>query len=454
MKKLLKTIALAAVMGLLAALLCGCELFKPMDSLYALPVLPDEYSQLQTSIQSVKDELNAEYAAITYGSYTSTIQLLDMDGNGTQETAAVFLRVTSGEEKPMRVCLFRRGADDTYRLTHTVQGEGTAIHSVTYQDLNGDGVRELVVSWQMSASVNTLAAYQLESGGAVDLMSTAYNEGYMTTDLDGDGVTEIVVFQRSGSDDENNRAELYRYRDGAMMLSSVAPLSASIRDVSKTRTGRLSDGVPAIYVTCEVEGGALTDILVLGESGLQNVTLDTAVGFSQSTLRTYTEVSAADINGDGVLDIPWPVALGDRGDSLTQYIIYWRQFDSTGANTLLANATYHSVTDGWYLTLPGSWLGKITVSRDDSRSLRGERAVVFYYRGDPAADEPEAFLTVYRLTGDNRFSRASLPGRTTLYTDSSAIYSAYLDSAVWDCGIEAQDLIRRFRLITPEWSMQ
>lgn len=456
MKKLLKTIILGGLMCLLAAALCGCGLFKPMDSLYALPALPEEYSQLQDSIQSVMDELQAEYAAITYGSYTSTIQLLDMDSNGSQETAAVFLRVTSGEEKPMRVCLFRRDADNTYRLTHTVQGEGTSIHSVTYQDLTGDGVRELIVSWQMSASVNTLAAYQLGTGGAVDLMSTGYNEGYLTSDLDGDGHTEIVVFHRSGSDAENNRAELYHYQDGTMIMSSVAPLSASVKDVTKAQTGRLSDGVPAIYVTCEVEGGVLTDILVLSESGLRNVTLDASVGFSQTTLRSYTEVSAADINGDGVMDIPWPVVMtGVSSETpLTQYIIYWRQFDSTGASTILPSATYHSVTDGWYLTLPGSWLGKITISRDDSRSIRGERAVVFYYWPDTQFSEPTAFLTVYRLTGDNRYSRAGLPGRTTLYTDSSAIYCASLNTEVWDCGIEAADLMERFDLITPEWSMQ
>ncbi len=456
MKKLLKSIILGGLMCLLAALLGGCSLFRPMDSLYALPALPEEYSQLQDGIQSVMDELQAEYASITYGSYTSTIQLLDMDNNGTQETAAVFLRVTSGEEKPMRVCLFRRDGNGTYRLTHTIQGEGTSIHSVTYQDLTGDGVREVIVSWQVSASVNTLAAYQLGSGGAVDLMSTGYNEGYLVSDLDGDGCTEIVVFHRSGSDSERNRAELYGYQEGAMIMSSVAPLSASIRDVTKTQTGRLSDGVPAIYVTCEVESGVLTDILVLAESGLRNVTLDAALDFSQSTLRTYTEVSATDINGDGVMDIPWPVAMAEVNpeSSLLQYIIYWRQFDSTGASTILPNATYHAITDGWYLTLPGTWLGKISVSRDDSRSMIGERAVVFYYWPDTQASQPVAFLTVYRLTGDNRYSRAGLPGRTILYTDSSAIYAALLNTKVWDCGIEAADLVAQFKLITPEWSTQ
>ena len=94
---------LLGVMALgLTALLSGC-VFQPVDRLYALPVLPQEYKDLQATIDATMNELGAEYATINYGSNTSTIQLLDLDGDGEQETAAVFLRVTSVEEQPISV---------------------------------------------------------------------------------------------------------------------------------------------------------------------------------------------------------------------------------------------------------------------------------------------------------------------------------------------------------------
>lgn len=455
MKKLLRSLLLGGLMCLLAAMLGGCGLFKPVESLFALPDLPDEYSQLQAGIQSVMDQLQAEYAVI-YGSNASTIQLLDMDSDGLQETAAVFLRVNAEGEKPLQVCLFRRDTEGAYRLAYTVKGDGMYFHSVAYEDLTGDGVRELIVSWQMSARVNTLSAYQLSPSGANELMSTGYNERYLVTDLDGDYCKEIVVLQQHSSDADNNRAEYYRYRDGTMIMASVAPLSASVQDVLSVQTGVLSDGVSGIYVNSQVEGGVLTDILVLKEDGLSNVTLDTQVGISQRTLRVYTEVNAVDINGDKVLEIPVPVKVADPDatpDS-NHYLIYWRQFDSRGGDVFIPTATYHSVTDGWYLLLPNSWLGKITVARDDSGSLRGERAVVFYYWPDNETTTPAPFLTIYRLTGDNRFSRAKLSGRVILVSDSSAIYCATLNPDVWECGVEASDLSGQFRLIKPEWSMQ
>ena len=116
------------------------------------------------------------------------------------------------------------------------------------------------------------------------------------------------------------------------------------------------------------------------------------------------------------------------------------------------------MTDGWYLLAPNGWDARnITVARDDSLSVRGERAVAFYYwpnSEDGGDNEPVKFLTVYRLTGNNRMSRVKLSGRVTLASDSSAIYCAVLDPSVWDCGLDETELAQRFKLITAEWSNQ
>ena len=126
--------------------------------------------------------------------------------------------------------------------------------------------------------------------------------------------------------------------------------------------------------------------------------------------------------------------------------------DSRGKNTT-SDITYHSFTDGWYLTLPNGWdINNITVARDDSLSGRGERAVVFYYWPDREEGEPEKFLTIYCLTGNNRSTRSQMPGRMVLYSDSSAIYCAALDQSVWDCGLDEVELTSRFKPILADWS--
>ena len=452
---ILRGLLLGVLAAALAVGLSGCA-FESVDKLYALPVLPQEYKDLQTSIETTMSELGAEYAVISYGSYTSTIQLLDMDGDGEQETAAVFLRVTSAEERPMRVCLFRKGSDNTYRQVHMLSGEGNSINSVAYEDLTGDGSREIIVSWQLSSGVHILSAYNLTGSEAVELMSTTYNETYIVADLDENGSQDIVVFQQDSTGEGNNLAEYYEYRDAVLTMTSVAPLSDGMRDVTNARVGRLADGKLGVYVALEMENGMLTDILVMEENGLSNVTRDIEIGASIATARSYVDVGATDINSDGVLEIPRPQPLAplDPESSSAYYLIYWQQFDSSGKSSTSC-ITYHAVSDSWYLTLPNGWdTGNIAVARDDSLSSRGERAVVFYYwpNREEDGEGPQKFLTIYRLTGNNRNARSKLSGRTILYTDSTAIYCAVLNGGVWDCGLNETELAQRFKLIMVEWA--
>lgn len=456
--------ARARLLGLLAAalavVLSGCA-FKQVESLYALPMLPQEFSDLQATIDSTMNELGAEYAVINYGSNTSTIQLLDLDSDGEQETAAVFLRVTAAEEKPLRVCLFRQGQDGVYRRTYMLEGDGNSINSVAYEDLTGDGSREIIVSWQLGAGVHILSAYSLASEGPDELLSAAYNEAYMTVDLDGGGDREILIFLQDNTGEGNNRAEYYDYQDGSMVMTAAAALSDGMRDVVSARAGLLADETPGVYVTLDMEEGMVTDVLALDRGSLVNVTRDIESGISATTGRVYTEVRPADINGDRVLEIPKPAQLKalDPENGQPQYLIYWQQYDRSGEGRTNC-ITYHATTDGWYLLVPNGWdMGNIAVARDDSLSVRGERAVVFYYWPDGEEGTPVRFLTVYRLTGNNRTARAKLSGRIVLASDSSAIYCAMLDLAAldqtgWDCGLGEEDLAQRFKLITPEWSNQ
>ena len=447
---------LPAVLGIALGLcLSGC-IFEPVDNLYAPPVLPQEYRDLQSTINTTMSELGAEYAVINYGSNTSTIQLLDLDGDGDQETAAVFLRVASAEEKPMRVCLFRQDGDQTYRQTAMLSGDGTSINSVAYEDLTGDGSREFIVSWQLSAGVHILAAYSFDGQGAEELMSTTYNEAYTTVDLDQDGSRELLVYQKDTTGEGYNLAELWDYQEGVLTLTSTAALSDGLKNVVRSEAGLLSDGTLAVYVTLETVSGWVTDIITLELSGLRNITRDEESGVSLLTSWTNTEAVTTDIDGDGVLEIPRPQLLtppDPENSSAAQYLIYWQQMDSLG-RSVTSGITYHSYTDGWYLTLPGGWdINNITVARDDSLSGRGERSVVFYYWPDRENGEPKRFLTIYRLTGSNRMARSTMSGRVVLYSDSSTIYCAALDTGVWKkCGLDEAGLSQRFKPILAVWS--
>lgn len=455
---------LILLLGMLA-LLSGC-MSRSGEEFYTLPQLPEDYLALQQTINKVMSDLGAEYAAPTSGTNTQNIQLQDLDGDGIQESALAFFRVSGAEEKPLKIYIFRQNQDtDEYEVAWIIEGDGTGIYSMALENLGGTADKELVVSWQISAKVQSLSAYSLQRGGdVVELMRSGYTK-HAVVDLDRDNQKEIVLIQLDTAEN-NSRAELYNYDNGLMVHTSAAPLSLDISDIQAAKVGTLTNLMPALFISSDlVEGdGRVTDIIALRDGVLTNLTLDAESGKSLSTVRAYTDfkdVNGMDINNDGILELPLPELLPPVGDSATpMYLLHWNQCDPEGQAVRVCT-TFHSYEDSWYLILPESWQGKVTAARRDSGgSTAGtERAVSFYYLPektgeDEEAPEPEEFLTIYRLTGTNRARRAALEGRFILFEDSDVIYAARFRDTEWDCGLDRDKLQENFNRIKVDWSTE
>jgi hypothetical protein len=444
---------MALILAGMLCLLAGC-LSQSGEDFYVLPQLPEDYLALQQTIKQVMDTLGAEYAAPTSGSNVQNIQLQDLDGDGAQESAVAFFRVPGGE-KPLKIYIFRQDPEtEEYETAWIVEGDGSAIYSVAFEDLGGGEAKEMVVSWQISTGVQSLSAYFLQTGGdAVELMRSGYTKSAVV-DLDRDNEKEIVLVQLDTAED-NSRAELYKYDDGLMTLTSTAPLSVDLTDVQGVKVGCLTDQIPALFVSSNFGegGGRITDILAIRDGELANLTLDESSGMSVQTVRYYKDfqdVNGLDINSDGILELPIPKPLALLEETGIQtYVLHWNQYDLQGEAQRVCT-TYHCYDDGWYLITPESWQNQVTVARRSSVTV-SERAVSFYY-WPPGAEEPQEFLTIYRLTGSSRTSRATIDDRFLLLEGSNVVYAAKFQDTQWDCGLNGDELRERFNLIRVDWS--
>lgn len=454
-------------LGLLC-LLAGCT--QSGEDFYALPQLPEDYLALQTTIDRVMNELGAEYAAPAAGSNVQSIQLHDLDGDdkGEKESAVAFFRVPSGE-KPLKIYIFRQNEQGEYEVAWSIEGDGTAIYSVAFENLGGSKAKELVVSWQISTKVHSLAAYSLQEGGdVVELMRSGYTKQAIV-DLDRDNEKEIVLIQLDTAEN-NSRAELYKYDNGLMVHTSTAPLSLDLTEVQSAKVGTLVDMIPALFVSSDFGdvGGRVTDVIALRDGVLTNITRDETSGMSVATRRYYKDFqdsNGTDINSDGILELPIPEPLPVVGaedvvgaTSTQMYILHWYQYDLSGMPIRVCT-TFHSYEDGWYLILPDSegWQNQVTAARRDSGSGNNvtERAVSFYYWLDwDSSVEPVEFLTVYRLSGANRNLRASQEGRFKLVETSDVIYAARLQNDAWNCGLDKDGVLERFNRIKVSWSAE
>jgi len=407
-----------------------------------------------------------ESAVIYSGENTSTIQFQDLDGNGSTETAVTFLRVP-GAELPLRIYFFTKQPDDSYEVSCVVEGPGAAIYAVDYEELSGEGKKELIVSWQTSTNMYQLGVYALKnsdlgddllssnSGGqtdhlpeATELMTTTYS-GYSLLDIDQDNRTELAVI-RIDSAGINSLVELYGWRDGSFSSLGATRLSNGIAALTKVRSNFVAGSIRAIYITGNlVDASQSTDIVAWRDGKLVNLTLNKESGVSNETIRDYI-VSPTDVNNDIVLEMPEPhtIPVYGGGVSRDHYLIKWSQYDLDGKETPVFT-TYHNQLDNWYFEVPDYWQGQITIERDDS--VTGERGVVFYHWNGPE-EEPSPFLVIYKLTGINRTLRATQGDRFILSEDDSTIYAANLIPCKWDHGLDETDVLNRFHRTITSWA--
>ena len=447
MKKRLLVLLLAAVLPLL---LGGCMMSASVEDLYALPQLPEEYKSLSARLSEIL-ALGAEYAAPQAGGNLPPVQMVDLDGDGVDE-ALGFFRISS-EERPLKIYIFR-AEEDGYRQAAVIDGSGTSIHSVRYEDMDGNGVREILVSWQVSAEVRTLGVYGLQELEPTRLMSASYAR-YEVVDLDGDDDQELVVLRSDESEAGLSLADYYDWDSGksGLQLQSTARLSVSVAALQWMQVGTLREGETAVFVTGRDAGvdetsRAITDILVYRQPELTNIALSSDTGVSGQIAR-FLNLQPTDINGDEATEVPRPAALpAEPGEEYWK--IYWHSYHVDGTDELQAT-TYHNQSDNWYLLIPESWDGHFTVRQNNTSSA--VHATTFYsVRGRSLGDE---LLTIYTLTGSDREAQAAKGGRTILRRRMDAVYAVSYSAAYdgWRYAVERKAIEDSFKPIQKRWSM-
>lgn len=118
------------------------------------------------------------------------VQMADLDNDGTEEAIAFFRK--PADEKPLKVYIFK-AEEDGYHPLCVIESSGTAINSIYYRDLNGDGRMEVVVGWKISSDVQAVAVYNV-SPQPEQLMRSTYSR-YTMMDVDQDNAMELVVFR-------------------------------------------------------------------------------------------------------------------------------------------------------------------------------------------------------------------------------------------------------------------
>ena len=434
---------------LLSLLMLGGCTFPSGDDLLAAPRPSTNYQSLQIELEQLIAS-GISYTAPMEGENRSSVQLVDLDGDGVDEAVAFFRGSTSASSNTFQVYVYQK-QNDQYICTGSVEGQATAIQSVDYPVITPEGKRGMVITWRLTGDGTgalTMCDFD-ESCSPGVLLETEYTAMELT-DLTGDGARDLLLMT---TDPDGRRvARLYQYQNDMLLQAGEVSTSPETASVERMRSGRVQPSQPAVFAEERMASGVglTTDIFVYHEGTLMNLALDGEDSITRSTYRPIS-VYASDINADGVTELPRAVLMAGYDDAAASDAIFmldWYVYSPDRPPVAVAT-TYDNISDGWRLSLDESWHDRITAVKTTDSGLS---AVEFLeYIG---ADQQIPLFTIYCATGSLREYYAGRTDLIQLNETAQAVYFARIaeEAEQSTLQVSAADIQSRFSLVTQDWN--
>lgn len=431
---------LTAMLFLLTALLfSGCAM-RTVEQMYALPKRSEEFNEMQSAIDTAMYGMT--YASPQSGENQQTVQMADLNGDGTDE---IIVFAKGATEKPLQVLIFTQDEDGHVRTMETIGSNGLAFEQVEYVNFDDQPGFELVVGIRVGDQVQrSVAVYTFKNNDAELMLLNGYSK-FITCDLNEDGLSELLVFRQGEMEMQRAMAVLYQTRNGQIERSVEQSLSHDASDIRRILQGKLQNGKSGVFVASASDSNSMvTDVLTLKDGTFVNVTYGDEINTSVPTLRNFY-VYSEDIDGDGIVEIPSTITMKPLSlweNEAEKYFLRWYSLDDNGweYNKLF---TFHNFVGGWYLQLHSDWASRITVEQDSG--------VYRFYLWDESYQVATSLFNLYVFTGGNRDEEAVRDGRFALYRAEGVAYAASLQAAAKEYDITEDYLKESFRLIRQDW---
>lgn len=386
MKKLKALIALVLIVSF-AVSMTGCTFrFSSFDNLLRPPKLSGKYQVLQDSFEKLVDK---DYCFSTpeNGSYRSAFIVNDFDLDGDEE-AIVFY--TEKKNQDLVKVYFFEYKDEDWAPVGSYDGLGSSIDEVKLSDLNHDGKTEIIIGWNLFSSKTnkTFAVYDISAGSFKLVFSGSYSS-MSIFDVNGDGIEDVFAMCVDSSVAEQNvaTATAYSYdvKSSTMYAISSVRTDGNISSYAEIKTEKVDDR-KLIYVEAyKGDNDMITEIIYWDDetNSLLAPLFDVSTQTTAATLR-HSRMFCCDIDSDGYLEIPVSVDMpgssivdndalsaakttSDGEVSLTKSLYFTKWVKLRNGRLRAVEYSVIDENSGYYLAVPSSWVGRITVLGNDGQ---------------------------------------------------------------------------------------
>ena len=380
MKKHIKRLsALLLCLGL-GFSLCSCDFLSSFNNkpLTAPPVLLEKQDEIIRALKgSVGEQIDLVHPST--GENRSAFILSDLDGDGTDEAIAFYRPLIESAAIDVAHINVLKSDKEGWNSICDIVGESAGIDRVSIGSLGGK--KRLVVGWSLTRDKEkTLVCYSVSNKTPSRDFTAGYVE-FAVSDFwaqnEGD---ELITVNYSQGEEKllppTWEARLILELDGEFSVKSKVALDPRVTGYKKCAAGKYNESDFAYFLDGVLDAANVnTQILTVNESGeIQNPLL--VDGQTEPTNIHKATQLTADINGDGILEVPHQTAvLGYESlpESEQIYKTVWHQLVD---GRLQKSETMYISSLGVRVTIPRELDGKITL-----RSFSAESKISFYEFG-------------------------------------------------------------------------
>lgn len=435
-----RLLCLAAVMGMILSSLTGCsDITGSPRELLRAPKATGDMGEIQMALyRYAGNGITLKYPRS--GENRSAFMLSDLDSDGVEEAVAFYSVPDTGEADAVHVNVIDL-IDGEWKSTADVVTVGNAIDKVAVADISGKGEMTLLVGVELFSTIgNQLNLYDYDGKTLTQQVQENYTS-FMVCDLIGNAGNQLLLFSLNTAD-RISQVKMYTFNGDAIELRGSVNTDGNISGYAQITVGKLSSGLPAIYIDANKSSvSTVTDVVYYTDGKLVSPFFDQTIGETQITMRNSTEL-CADINSDGTTDIPFTEIFpgyASRSESDRMYMTAWKNFDGSHFSDLIRGDFFYS--GGYRLEFPSAWVGNVTLVTDTGNRMRSYRI------WDPVMQTTGGEILRIRVYDIEDYGRIDTSGIIELARNETTVWAARIVSSEGEYAVDEATVRKLFSRI-------
>lgn len=433
-------------------LCAGCSLkMQSVDQLMHPPRPSGVYDELQKAFTKIvgKDVIIKSPAK---GDYRSSFVLYDIDGDA-QEESFIFYAPKNNQTEVHMLFLKKDYNGEKWSLMCDITGTGSDVSSISFSDLNGDGVHEVILGWKAYGENYVMSVYKCNIGNDyIDLseLSKLSYSAMKIVDMDQDGNDEIFLIDvNNDSDSPKSIAKMLKMNENSITVVGDVTVNSNVSGYSDILVEEATLQKPLkLYIDANMGDEAMVTDVVYWDSTVKSLRAPISNPIAQLNPISYRQakIKSQDINGDGIIEIPQLMRMdgsayatnnsseknkSDITDSKPLfknesflYYVYWCHQNGGKLSIELYSAI--NSTDGYIFKFTNEWFNRVTIISNPS-----EHKWTFFEWNSEKSSLGEELFSIVTVPLD-KWTESPLPEYQILKQNDVTVYAYKLTDKALD----------------------